>query len=474
MSVKKGFLQRRSILRIEGGAKRLRRALGEMKAVRIFWEIMLFALCSASLLSFGSSAEASSASVTVETKNDKVHVGDTVYVVVTVRSAKAIRGFEGYFAYDHQYLRFESGGGVVHGNDDAFRILDMERAAGSTKLKYSVKFTARKAGGTSITLRKPYNVLEDDGNNTKMSVSHNALNMMIAQPGVQTVAPRQKAEPTAKPSSGKKNQNKKKPAEGKSSPIPSEKPKKDEEKTGQKDVLGSSKLRSLEIQGTQLTPEFSPDIEKYSGVISTSKEELPVIYEAEDSHATVKVSGNKKIKDGKNVFKISVKNSDGKKTTYRLSMTVQKITPEEDSENSRVNVMEKSGKMYMVGTTTLCVGEAEAEKIPQGFERISIDLEGKKVICYAQEGDREADYVLIYGEEEQAFYLYDRKSGSLQSYEKVKMWYQSNGEREISTSASLEEKLESYRYVLAIMGTFCVLMLILMLYFALHSRRYGK
>lgn len=288
------------------------------------------------------------------------------------------------------------------------------------------------------------------------------------------MAPRQKADNTAKPSPGKKNQDKKKPAEGKASPKPSEKPKKDEGKTGQKDILGSSKLRSLEIQGTQLTPEFSPDIEKYSGVISTSKEELPVIYEAEDSHATVKVSGNKKIKDGKNVIKISVKNSDGKKTTYRLSMTVQKITPEEDSENSRVNVMEKSGKMYMVGTTTLRVGEAEAEKIPQGFERISIDLEGKKVICYAQEGDREADYVLIYGEEEQAFYLYDRKSGSLQSYEKVKMWYQSNGEREISTSASLEEKLESYRYVLAIMGTFCVLMLILMLYFALHSRRYGK
>ena len=110
MSVKKGFSQRRSILRMEGGAKRLRRALGEMKAVRIFWEIMLLALCSASLLSFGGRAEASSASVTVETKNDKVHVGDTVYVVVTVRSAKAIRGFEGYFAYDHQYLRFESGG----------------------------------------------------------------------------------------------------------------------------------------------------------------------------------------------------------------------------------------------------------------------------------------------------------------------------------------------------------------------------
>ena len=431
-------------------------------------ECLLLLLCLSGLFAFGSRAEAASASVTVETKNDKVQVGDTVYVVVTVRSTKAIKGFEGYFSYDLEHLRFDSGGGVVHGNDDAFRILDMERSASSSKLKYSVKFTARKAGGTSITLRKPYNVLEDDGNNTKMSVSHNALNMMIEQPGTQSMAPGQQAKPTATPK--KKKQKKKDPAKGSPSPEPSEKTEKG--KPGQGDILGSAKLRSLEIRGTQLTPEFSPDIEKYSGVISTSKEELPIVYKQEDSHATVKVSGNKKIKDGKNVIKVTVKNGDGKKTTYRLSMTVHKITPEEDSENSRVNVVEKSGKMYMVGTATLCVGEAEAEKIPQGFERISIDMEGKKVICYAQEGDREADYVLIYGEEEQAFYLYDRESSSLQSYEKVKMWYQSNGEREISTSASLEEKLVSYQYVLAIMGAFCVLMLVLMLYFALHSRRY--
>lgn len=469
MSVKKGFSQNRSILRERGISRIAQSILEEAGAGRLLVRLSLLLLCLSGLFVFGSRAEASSASVTVETKNDKVQVGDTVYVIVTVRSSKAIKGFEGYFAYDHQYLRFDSGGGVVHGNDDAFRILDMERSASSSKLKYSVKFTARKAGGTSITLRKPYNVLEDDGNNSKMSVSHNALNMMIQQSGSQSMAPRQTPNPTAKAASKKKN--KKKPAEGKSSPKPSGKPEVNEKKTGQNDILGSAKLRSLEIQGTQLTPDFSPDIEKYSGVISTSKEELPLIYEVEDSHATVKVSGNKKIKDGKNVIKITVKNTDGKKTTYRLSMTVQKITPEEDSENSRVNVMKKSGKMYMVGTTTICVGEAEAEKIPQGFERISIEMEGKKVICYAREGDREADYVLIYGEEEQAFYLYDRESGSLQSYEKVKMWYQSNGEKEISTSASLEEKVESYQYVLAIMGAFCALMLVLMLYFALHSRR---
>ncbi len=467
MSVKKSFSQRRSILRERGISRIAQSRLEEAGAGRLLARLLLLLLCLSGLFAFGRRAEASSASVTVETKNEKVKVGDTVYVIVTVRSTKAIKGFEGYFAYDHQYLRFDSGGGVVHGNDDAFRILDMERPASSSKLKYSVKFTARKAGGTSITLRKPYNVLEDDGNNTKMSVSHNALNMMIGQPGTQSMAPRQKAKPTAKAASDKK----KKPAEGKPAPKPSGKPEANEKKAGENDILGSAKLRSLEIRGTQLTPDFSPDIEKYSGVISTSKEQLPLIYEAEDSHAAVKVSGNKKIKDGKNVIKITVKNTDGEKTTYRLSMTVQKITPEEDSENSRVNVMKKSGKMYMVGTTTICVGEAEAEKIPQGFERISIDMEGEKVTCYAPEGDREADYVLIYGEEEQAFYLYDRESGSLQSYDKVKMWYQSNGEKEISTSASLEEKMESYRYVLAIMGAFCALMLVLMLYFALHSRR---
>lgn len=431
--------------------------------------MLLFLLCAAACLAGGSSAEASSATISLETKNNKVAEGEALYVIITVRSTKAIKGFEGYFSYDNRYLRFESGGGVVHGNDDAFRILDMERSASATKLKYSVKFTARKAGATSIALKKPYNVLEDDGNNTKMSVSYNALNMLIAKPENQ---PSAQPKETGKPNTtDKKNQQK-----GQKSPAsqPAEESGGQKEAPGQKDISGSSKLRSLEIQGTQLTPEFAPDIEKYSGVISTSKEELPVAYQTEDSHAQVKISGNKKIKDGKNVIKVTVKSTTGRKTTYRLSMTVQKITPEEDSENSRVDVVERSGKFYAVGTTTICVGEAEAEEIPDGFQRVSMEVGGKNITCYALEGDKEAAYVLIYGEEEHAFYLYDKETGALQPYEKVKMWYQSSGRQEISNSASLEKRIESYGYMLGIMGAFCILMLILMLYFAFHSRKYRE
>lgn len=435
----------------------------EMKKKRRFLEILLFFMVFCGIFVGSCKAEAASAAISIETKNNKVEVGDTVYVIITVRSSDAIKGFEGYFDYDHRYLRFESGGGVVHGNDDAFRILDVERAASATRIRYSVKFTARKAGGTSISLRKPYNVLEDDGNNTKMSVSYSALNMMIVKPESQAKA---KPQATAKPDKGEK----KKPRKDEKSPASTDG--KAEQGGRKTDISGSSKLSRLEIEGTQLTPEFSPDIEKYSGLISTSKTELPIVYEAEDSHAAVKISGNKNIKDGKNVIKVVVKSTTGRKTTYRLSITVQKISPEEDSENSRVSVMEKSGELYVIGTTTIRVGEAEETEIPEGFEKISLDIDGKSITCYALEGDREADYVLIYGEEEQAFYLYDKEFGSLQSYEKVKMWYQSSERQEISTSASLEQKVESYQYVLAIMGTFCVLMLLLMLYFAFHSRKY--
>lgn len=423
-----------------------------------FW-ILLLLFCLFGGMAGKQSVQAASASVSVETKNDTVEVGDTVYVVVTVRSPKVIKGFEGYFSYDNRYLRFESGGSVVHGNDDAFRILDMERAAGSTKLKYSVKFTARKAGGSFISLKKPYNVLEDDGNNTRMSVSYSEHYISIAQRGSSV------QQASAPPAASKKPKDKKK----KNTPSPNP----DGSQTsapGKNDISGSARLKKLEIQGTQLTPDFSPDIEKYSGVISTSKEKLPLVYEPEDSNATVKVTGNKKIKDGKNVIKVIVKNTGGKKTTYRLSLTVQKITPEEDSESSRVNVVERSGKFYVVGTTTICVGEAEAEKIPDDFERITMEVEGKNITCYTAEGDREADYVLIYGEEEQAFYLYDKEAGALLPYEKVKMWYLNRENREISVSASLKEKIESYQYVLAIMGVFSALMLLLMLYFAFHSR----
>lgn len=147
----------------------------------IIWSILLFSFCFILGAGDKKSVKASSAMISITTQNPKVQVGDEVYVIITIRSTDSIQGVEGYFTYDNRYLCFEKGGGFVHGNDDAFRILDVERGIGATKVKYSVKFTARKAGSSTIQLKKPYAVIASDDTGSKMSVSYTPLNLLVEE-----------------------------------------------------------------------------------------------------------------------------------------------------------------------------------------------------------------------------------------------------------------------------------------------------
>lgn len=157
----------------------------------IIWSILLFSFCFILVAGDKKSAKASSAMISITTQNPKVQVGDAVYILITIRSTDSVQGVEGYFTYDNRYLCFEKGGGFVHGNDDAFRILDVERGIGATKVKYSVKFTARKAGSSTIQLKKPYAVIAADDTGSKMSVSYTPLNLLVEEK-TQVESPKEK------------------------------------------------------------------------------------------------------------------------------------------------------------------------------------------------------------------------------------------------------------------------------------------
>lgn len=126
----------------------------------------------------GVSVSAAGATVSIQTKNTTVTVGDTVYVLITVKSSQELSGFEGHFPYDNRVLQFQTGGSVVYGNDDEFRIVDVERNGTVTQIKYSIKFQARREGSTTITLEKPYNVF-GESTSEKLSVSYNSLTIVV-------------------------------------------------------------------------------------------------------------------------------------------------------------------------------------------------------------------------------------------------------------------------------------------------------
>lgn len=408
-------------------------------------------------------AEAASASITVQARDEKLVEGDSVYVLVTISSMEDIYGFEGYFSYDSRYLKFLSGGKLVHGNDDEFHIQDVERSTGTNKIIYSIRFKARKAGSTSVELRKPYHVLGKG--NTKMSVSYDGINMLIVEKSKQSVSP----QPVATEDTWIET---KEPAtEEPESPPPSRLPQDISLLHQEGDVIGSVDLKRLVVRGAELAPAFSPDIIQYSAVLTTSETMADISYKTADSLAKVTIRGNEALQNGKNVIKLVVKNGT-KKKTYRISLSVKILRGINRVSSNKVVVEHVRKKTYLSGDITIEAGEVEEEeKLPDGFLEVIVPIDGKSVNGYAYQGDLEQGYILIYGKNTQSFYVYDQKKEQLLPYEQVRNWYRSMGGQDLSELEKTEKKLKSYQYVLGIMGAFCGLMFLLMMFFALRKRR---
>lgn len=285
--------------------------------------ILLLLIC---VCGWESHASADCADIKITTKQQVVSKGDTVYVMVTVTSTTAMSGFEGFFTYDNTVLQFQTGGSVVYGNDDAFQISDIDRSSTATKLKYSIKFKARKAGDTEIALTGPYHVF-GESTSTKLSASYNSLVLVVKD--------REKA--TAKePSVAKKPVQSARPKKPRGSKTPSRSARsKENNKTNA--AKGNKKtstindralLKSLEIEGVTLSPAFAEQTSDYTAVIQEEKEWLNVIYETEQKGLQVEITGNKNLQKGKNMIKLIVKNADGAQSVYQVEVTVQ---PEQET-----------------------------------------------------------------------------------------------------------------------------------------------
>lgn len=417
---------------------------------------LLMAVCAAGT---GRSASAAGASVSISTKNNRVVSGDTVYVVITVKSSEAISGFEGYFSYDNRVLQYETGGSVISGNDDEFSVSDVNRSTGVTSIKYSVKFRARKAGSTTIALKKPYSVYRAE-DSAKMSVSYNSLNIVVTREPDASPAVKATPQPTAVPSSAAQQQPgtvlppKQSPSVS-GAPAPQKTP---------ETTQGSAQLKMLQVGGVALTPEFRPDIYRYSGLASTYDTKLDITCTPVDSAAKVTVRGNKNLQMGKNVIRVKVRGTSGHVKNYRLTIKINEPEPSPSPSEDGVKAVVSGGNVTLYGTSSVQVEEVgKEEDIPEGFGKTELEIDGQVVTAYALESETEHNYVLIYGRsgEEKEFYLYDRKQNTLMPYEKVKAWYRSGaGGVVVESESKAELTALRLKYIVGILLVFCALMIL--------------
>ena len=293
----------------------------------------------------------------------------TVSMKITTDGAEGLGASDVMLEYDSSALEFVSGTSA-NGGAGSVRVLGTMESVGQTTFNFSLTFKTLKAGTTNITV-KSQEVY--DSNSQAVSLSH------VGSSAVKVNAPA----------------------------------------TYSRDA----NLSSLTISPGELSPAFSPDVTDYTATVSGDVEKITVSAPANDSKATVVVSGNDGLQIGENEIVCKVTAEDGttvKNYTIKVTKTEGGETPEA-SEPADAGA-EGSGMTAAVGEENWQVAASFDEAaLPAGFTSTQIDYNGTQV----QAGWNEAEgLTLLYmtndaGEGD--FFLYNSENGTFAPYVTVKM-----------------------------------------------------
>lgn len=195
-------------------------------------------------------------------------------------------------------------------------------------------------------------------------------------------------------------------------------------------------LSSLEISPGVLSPAFSPSVTTYTTSVGSDCDKLTVSAIANDSKATVKVSGTR-MDPGLNTTTITVTAEDGSKRTYTIKTTkgddvktpddTTKATDSGQPDNSQSGTdgpdtsaiqepnVDVGGREYKI------ISSFDEYPLPDGYVQADSDYNGVKI---AVGMGTNTDLLLVYlesvdGTGESGFYVYDSVNQSFSKYIEV-------------------------------------------------------
>lgn len=236
-----------------------------MKKVKIF---IITLLC---LIVFPITANATSGSIRITGTSSAV-VGNTVTITVTLSSSTPIGSWDMDLNYDRSYLQ------LISANSEAGGVSMVTSSSGTTSKSYTFKFKALKSGSTKLSM------------SSYSAYAYEDMSAMNLSAGTKTVKIMTQAELEA--SYSKDND-----------------------------------LKSLSVEGFELTPAFSKDITEYTVTVPEDTKEITINAAENDSAASVTGTGTFEVTQGTNTFPIVVRAENGSEKTYTITVDVTDSNP---------------------------------------------------------------------------------------------------------------------------------------------------
>ena len=275
-------------------------------------------------------------------------------------------------------------------------------------------------------------------------------------------------------------------------------------------------LKSLSVDGYEISPAFDKDVNEYSVNVPSTVEKINIVAKKADSYSSVEGTGEKTVEEGVNTFEIVVTSETGVSNTYKLTVNVEDQNPIavviDGKKYTVVKVAKNLEKPELFDETTIKIGEyeipafknevsnymlvglkdetgnislfiydngeytkynafvsdklsiifLELDKVPTNYKRTTVSINEQRVSGYRVSGDSR---LLVYGVNlatgKKNYYTYDKEEKTLQIFDI------DNYEKEIKTS-------KNNQYLIYGLSVACAFLFILMILFMIKSNKLKK
>lgn len=288
----------------------------------------------------------------------------------------------------------------------------------------------------------------------------------------------------------------------------------------------NNNLKSLSVEGYELTPEFSKDTLEYNVEVTDDKETIKINAEKEDGYASLEGDGEIEVAEGVNKLEVKVTSETGVEKVYVLNVNVKDNNPITEKVNGEsftlvkrskslvlpegldsekfvpttikigeneipalvseelkltlVGLKDKSGVVYLyevvngkikdryelLTTKGLTVKFKEPKEIIDGYTKTTIKIGDKEYTAYQ---NKYKDYALIYGTNtetnEDNWYLYNIKEKSIQKYAKDMI---------DDINKEYNDKINTYTLIIIGLSSIAVLLLIIVIILAITKNKNKK
>lgn len=359
----------------------------------------------------------SASSVSVSADKSTVTKGDTVTVTATISAGSGIYTTEGSINC--------SGAGVSTGRDMSFEDMDTK----STSKSFS--FTIKPTSSGTVTCKTSNVVIRELAEEKGYSLDNSSTTITVKEPTVI-----------------------KKPT---------------------REYSSNNYLKSLAIDGYDITPSFDKETKEYSVEVPNGTEKVNIKALKEDSSSSVSGDGEVSVTEGANKIEVKVTAENGNERVYVINALVKELDPievtidkkkytiirkegvidplenyekdsikindndvlcyrnkvtnvvlvglKDDSGNAAYYIYDEKKNTYSkyngikVGSLYLSILDMPKDKILDGYVKKSFEYEGKKIDGYNFDN---SDFYLLYAQNETTgkigLYMYDRKEGTLQRF----------------------------------------------------------